>query len=231
MGRIFLLSKRMNGKKLCPSRLKLFIRVGLSLCLLFILSFGLPFDFTLINWAYKGHTYKSSFIAGLLTNLGSPTVLLSLTLLCGGLLLTIGRKSLALFLCLNILGVSVLNEGVKQVVRRSPVVLVSVYQPAPEVFNKALVIPSPKFTQVVYAFPSGHAAGSASVFLALNMFVKRKRWRWITTYGGGLLVLLIGFSRIYLGAHTLSDVLGGWTLAYAFFSLLSEIPRFTKAYF
>ena len=204
------------------------IKVGLPLVFLAVLSVGLPFDFALVNWAYKNHTYNGSFIAGLLTNLGSPIILLALTVVFSSLLFSIRRKTLALFVVLNIVGVGILNEGIKQIVRRPPVILVSVYQPAPKVFSKDLVIPSPKLSRIVYAFPSGHAAGSAAVFLALRMIMRRKRWWWILTYGGGLVVILIGLSRIYLGAHTLSDVLGGWALAYAFFSFLWIIYQSKK---
>jgi undecaprenyl-diphosphatase len=41
------------------------------------------------------------------------------------------------------------------------------------------------------------------------------RWRWPVVGGLGLVVLGVGFSRMYLGVHYLSDVLGGFALSLA----------------
>jgi len=77
-----------------------------------------------------------------------------------------------------------------------------------------------------YGFPSGHAMNSMvfAFVLAFLMLrdVKSKREKII----GGLLaasfVLLVGFSRIYLGVHTLADLMGGYIFG-AFFALLSTL--------
>ncbi|WP_326525812.1 phosphatase PAP2 family protein [Sphingomonas sp.] len=65
------------------------------------------------------------------------------------------------------------------------------------------------------SFPSGHAANSAIVYLtiaALASQVVHGRWtRDAILAGAALLVLAIGFSRVYLGVHWPSDVLTGWT--------------------
>lgn len=71
------------------------------------------------------------------------------------------------------------------------------------------------------SFPSGHALGSMVVYgmlalVLLPMF--RSRWRpWFLALAGGI-VLLIGFSRIALGVHFLSDVVAGWLLGIAWIS-------------
>lgn len=59
-----------------------------------------------------------------------------------------------------------------------------------------------------YSFPSGHAQNAALVWglLALHF---RKRW---FGYLSAAIVLLIGFSRVYLGVHFPTDVLGGWLI-------------------
>jgi membrane-associated phospholipid phosphatase len=61
------------------------------------------------------------------------------------------------------------------------------------------------------AFPSGHAQIPLMVWGAVA-HVQGKRWlRW----GVGLIVFLIGFSRLYLGVHWPLDVLGGWAIGAA----------------
>jgi len=59
-----------------------------------------------------------------------------------------------------------------------------------------------------FGLPSGHAQIAASVWGWLAVEVKK---RWFTLVAVGL-IFLIGFSRLYLGVHFLSDVLLGWFL-------------------
>ena len=61
------------------------------------------------------------------------------------------------------------------------------------------------------SFPSGHALGAAVTFPLLGLLSTKKGALWI---GLGV-ALLIGLSRVFLGVHWLSDVLGGWLLAAA----------------
>ncbi len=66
-----------------------------------------------------------------------------------------------------------------------------------------------------YSFPSGHAVASMALVAALSVLLWPSRWRWVALLLGGLFVLLVGLSRIYLGVHYPSDVLAGWAASLA----------------
>ena len=65
------------------------------------------------------------------------------------------------------------------------------------------------------SFPSGHSLGSIVCYGAILLVflpAVRGRWRTAFTLASCVLVAAIGISRILLGVHYLSDVLGGWAL-------------------
>ncbi len=66
-----------------------------------------------------------------------------------------------------------------------------------------------------YAYPSGHTSGATVLFALIASFVaqaaaKHTRWRYYAT--ASVPIVLIGLSRVLLGAHWLSDVVAGFLL-------------------
>jgi membrane-associated phospholipid phosphatase len=70
-------------------------------------------------------------------------------------------------------------------------------------------------------FPSGHALGAALVWggAALTLAVERRTRLAV----GGLVVLLVGLSRVALGVHYLVDVLAGWAIGGAALAVLLRV--------
>jgi len=66
-----------------------------------------------------------------------------------------------------------------------------------------------------YSFPSGHAMGSMTLAATLILLSWSTRWRWPVLIVMAPFVLLVGFSRLYLGVHFPSDILAGWAVATA----------------
>ncbi len=74
------------------------------------------------------------------------------------------------------------------------------------------------------SFPSGHAANSLMVWLCLALLVPRTgRGRTAAIWGAIGLTMAIGVTRVMLGVHWPSDVIGGWSFGLAWTLLLLRL--------
>lgn len=158
----------------------------------------------------------TAFMLGL-SALGSPALVSSLAAFLS--LVLLGRRQWypLLALVLTVPGGMLLN-----------VLLQSAFHRARPQFT------DPILTLTSYGFPSGHTM-AATVFygylaaLAVSRF-SAWRWRVLAVVVGGVLILLIGFSRLYLGVHYLSDVLAAMAEGLAWLALcLTTVDTLRRA--
>jgi len=87
-------------------------------------------------------------------------------------------------------------------------VLKNIFQRSRPIFPQAFSI------ETGFGFPSGHTMISLAfygivAYIALT-YIKNRNWKVLTIVGALVISVLIGFSRLYLGVHYLTDVLAGW---------------------
>ena len=133
-----------------------------------------------------------------LTALGSTTVITLATGLAVTYLFIARQRVIALLVFLSVSLGSGLETAMKLVFDRA----------RPEVVPHLVAVHS-------LSFPSGHAMLSAITYLTLAVLLaKAQRERRISIFvlaAGVFMTLVIGTSRVYLGVHWPTDVLGGWT--------------------
>lgn len=77
----------------------------------------------------------------------------------------------------------------------------------------------PLGSEGTFSYPSGHATGGLAVYavcgIALASLLRDRRWALVVAIASTAFGLLIGVSRVVLGVHWPSDVVGGWCVAIA----------------
>jgi undecaprenyl-diphosphatase len=83
-----------------------------------------------------------------------------------------------------------------------------------------------------YSFPSNHATAAMALygFLLWSISEQKPRWRVPASLFFGTLILLIGFSRLYLGVHFPADIFGGYCVGFLFLMLGIRITRYLERF-
>lgn len=129
------------------------------------------------------------------TDLGNLVALATVVVGITGCLIVVRRRREAAFLVTTAVAGLVLGAALKLVVERA---------------RSAFI--EPVATDLSKSFPSGHAMNSAFVYGALLIIVLpelRAAARWVAVAGTAGLVTAIGATRVALGMHYISDVIGG----------------------
>lgn len=138
-----------------------------------------------------------SSILKCVTHLGGVAFIVLLGVLC-----FMFCKKNRWFITFDLVGCTVINQTIKHIVRR----------PRPNVLRLV--------EERGYSFPSGHSMISVAFYGLVIYFVYKnvnnKYLKWALISLLSLLILTIGFSRIYVGVHYFTDVVGGFFLALAY---------------
>ena len=159
-------------------------------------------DAHLNRWLEDNASHSLTRGFELITNAGSFWGLLVVCVIAAGLLVRERAWVDLTLLVAALAGAAILNPLAKQAIAR----------PRPAYHDPHLVL-------TTYSYPSGHAMGTTAVYGALA-FIAARRLRagpraTVAVVAAAGIVVLIATSRVYLGAHYLSDVVGGVLLGSA----------------
>lgn len=159
-----------------------------------------------INSLFSSPAMDSVVIA--LTDLGYTWWVGGLTLLGVILLLHRKQRRSAIILALGVVGSAVMNLILKAIFQRD----------RPELWERLV-------TENSASFPSGHAMASASLAVCVIVILWPTKWRYWALISGMIYMLVIAFTRLYLGVHYPSDILAGWLMAAAWVLLVAGVIR------
>lgn len=153
------------------------------------------FDEPIIDFVQSAEVSGLTSIMKLFTNIGSTTSVTLLAILTLGVLLWKKYRAQAVLFTIVLVGTGILNQVLKLIFKRE----------RPD-FNRLIDIGG-------YSFPSGHTMMAFSLYTVLAYIV----WRNLKTTGSRIaiaivaifMIVMIAVSRIYLGVHFPSDIVGG----------------------
>ena len=205
-------------------KIKEFILKNTKWIILFICLIGFlalaedVFNKEIMNGDIIGYKVVSTFlisdfatpIAKFITNFGGAIFLITLTIV---LLVLIKNKKIGISIFSNLVIVTILNQLLKAILQR----------PRPTEYRIV--------EETGYSFPSGHSMVSMAFYgyliYLIYKYVKNKYIKWISIVLLSILVCSIGISRIYLGVHYTSDVLGGFLISMSYLVIyISAVNKF-----
>ena len=202
--------------------MKEFIEKNLKWIILFICLIGFlalaedVFHREIMQGDILGYEFVSTFlisdfatpIAKFVTNFGGAIFLILLTVI---LFIVIKNKKIGVSILGNLVIVTILNQVLKAILQR----------PRPTEFRIV--------EETGYSFPSGHSMASMAFYGYLIYLIykqiENKYIKWTLIALLSILICTIGVSRIYLGVHYTSDVLGGFLISISYLIIYINLVK------
>ena len=167
----------------------------------------LALDYSVYNIVVKGMRNPIlTNVLKIITNLGSAVALITITILS---LIILKNKKIGLCITINLALSTILNLLLKNIIQR----------PRPEGYRL--------IEETGFSFPSGHSMVNTAFYGLLIYLiiknVKNQKLKYSLSLLISILILSIGFSRIYLGVHYTSDVLAGFLISIAYLFVFTTI--------
>ena len=188
-----------------------FIVLILAICIFMYIGINVfqdkifTWDSTIYNFFMQSRNIRLNEMVIILTELGGFWVITILTIV---LLITLKKKQKIMVLS-NVIIVTILNQLLKVVFMR----------PRPEIMRL--------IEEQGYSFPSGHSMVSTAIYGLLIYLiyknVKNKYIKYTLCAILSILILIICLSRIYLGVHYASDVIGGICFSIAYLIIFINV--------
>jgi undecaprenyl-diphosphatase len=181
--------------------------------------FYFDWEMQLMEWL-QAHIGSTGFGFWLLSNLSAFGEQLLLVVIMGFLYWGL-NKEFGKYVGVNVLVSNVWNPMIKNAVLRLRPYFVPGY-------HVGLLRPIDSSADAMdvaaqgYSFPSGHSSNAVVVYGSLAAHEKKRKLLWVLAVA---LPLLVGFSRVYVGAHFPTDVLAGWVLGVLIVALIPWLRR------
>ena len=215
------------SRKVAPYRyLSLHLTAGLGVCFAAVLAFGnlaeevlereewVAFDQALAVALNRNATPQTAQALSTITLLGDKWTIAAVGL-AGAMVLALRRRRLLLAgWSAALIGGGLLNVALKAAFQRT----------RPE-------LDSPLAAALGWSFPSGHAMGAMVAYGMLAYLLVLRFGRTPAPFivaAASMLVLVVGFSRIYLGVHYFSDVLGGYLSGIAWLAVCTSAVEIAR---
>lgn len=144
----------------------------------------------------------------ILTNLGSALIVISIVVI---VLIFYKNKRYGLFMSINLITITLLQLILKSIFARSRPVDINLIE------------------ETGYSFPSGHSLtvmafyGFIIYLIYISKLNKKSKILYISLFS--LIILVVGLSRVYLGVHFFTDVLGAFTFALSYLIIYTNIIK------
>ncbi|MGD1899220.1 MAG: phosphatase PAP2 family protein [Phormidesmis sp.] len=158
-----------------------------------------PIDTTILQAIRQLHSPTMDVVMVAITRLGNPKFTVPLVFVVFTLLWVKKHRLEAKLFALNCMGGAVFSTGLKLFFGKV----------RPALWNSPI-------EEVTFSYPSGHALGAVVLygFLAYLLGRRLPKYKGVIYVGAIALALAIGFTRLYLGVHWPTDLLGGYIIGF-----------------